>query len=322
MGGEDRRRVAVVGARGIGKHHANWWTLEGAHVCGFAGTSDQTVKETGRMLHETFGIEARGYVDLDAMLEAERPDIVDVCTPAQLHFEHARAALEAGCYVLCEKPFVYDNSLSRHEMLDQCMELIEIAHRRSLRLGVCTQYTVGARVFLELWRQAKGDEPVRHYHGHLEAPAKGRAPDPQRIWVDLAPHTLSVLSEAVPGGKVDWNSAEASFRGHESVVRFQVATDKGEHVACEIVTRNATEPPSNTRHFKINGYAFQVEGGKDAEGVYCARIATPDGEHERPDFMRLLIRQFLAGDVVADGRYGMENVDMLVRFLDIARASL
>jgi predicted dehydrogenase len=36
---------------------------------------------------------------------AERPDIILVSSPAALHYEHARAALDVGAHVLCEKPF-------------------------------------------------------------------------------------------------------------------------------------------------------------------------------------------------------------------------
>lgn len=39
---------------------------------------------------------------------AERPDIVVIGTPPGLHHEHARAALEAGAHVMCEKPFTID----------------------------------------------------------------------------------------------------------------------------------------------------------------------------------------------------------------------
>jgi len=39
---------------------------------------------------------------------AERPDIVIVASPVGLHHEQAKAALEAGAHVLCEKPFTID----------------------------------------------------------------------------------------------------------------------------------------------------------------------------------------------------------------------
>jgi predicted dehydrogenase len=46
-----------------------------------------------------------GYLDLAAMLEAERPDLVLIGTPPALHREQTVAALRAGAWVLSEKPF-------------------------------------------------------------------------------------------------------------------------------------------------------------------------------------------------------------------------
>src|SRR4051794_30645411 len=48
----------------------------------------------------------RAYSELDAMVEAERPDVVVVATPPDSHAELATRALEAGTHVFCEKPFV------------------------------------------------------------------------------------------------------------------------------------------------------------------------------------------------------------------------
>ena len=39
---------------------------------------------------------------------AEKPDIVVVASPPGYHYEQARAALEAGADVMCEKPFTID----------------------------------------------------------------------------------------------------------------------------------------------------------------------------------------------------------------------
>lgn len=314
----NRVRVAVIGASGIGKHHANWWRLEGADLCAFLGSSEASTARTRRVLKETFGIDIPGYCDVHKMLEIEQPAIADVCTPPALHYEHVRAALDAGCHVLCEKPFVYDPALPREELLAQADALIALARQRGRRLGLCTQYAAGAPIFLELWRRAHGVEPITRYYGHLESPARGRAPDPRRVWVDLAPHPLSVLRTLVVNARVDWNSAQTTFNGYEASARFQAIDSQGNEVSCEIITRNATDPPSNLRRFAINDYTFRVEGGKDPSGAYCARIMTPEGEHEKPDFMRVLIREFLAGRCVADGPEGRENLDLLTHFLTVA----
>ena len=46
----------------------------------------------------------RLYPDLDALLAAESPDLVHLCTPPGLHAPQAVAALSRGAHVLCEKP--------------------------------------------------------------------------------------------------------------------------------------------------------------------------------------------------------------------------
>lgn len=52
---------------------------------------------------EDFGAEAH-YADYQEMLEREKLDVVDICTPEFLHPEQTEAAAAAGVHVLCEKP--------------------------------------------------------------------------------------------------------------------------------------------------------------------------------------------------------------------------
>lgn len=51
-----------------------------------------------------FGLSVPLYTDAEAMLAAERPDIVHVLTPPQTHEALVRAALAVGAHVVCEKP--------------------------------------------------------------------------------------------------------------------------------------------------------------------------------------------------------------------------
>lgn len=46
----------------------------------------------------------RSHTDYAAMLQAERPDIVLIAAPPGLHADMSIAAMEAGAWVLCEKP--------------------------------------------------------------------------------------------------------------------------------------------------------------------------------------------------------------------------
>ena len=53
------------------------------------------------------------FPSLDAMVETTDPDIVTIATPTWHHYEAVKAALNAGCHVFCEKPFM--NSLQEAE---------------------------------------------------------------------------------------------------------------------------------------------------------------------------------------------------------------
>ena len=319
MAGNAPVRVAVVGARGIGKHHAKWWTIEGARVCAFAGTSPESVAKTRAALVDLFGFDGAGYTRLEEMIEKERPDIVDVCSPPAYHGGHVRTALDAGCHVLCEKPFVYDPALPGEAILERARGLAALAHEKGLRLAVSTQYSMGARMFTRIWDETHPGERVTHYHGHLESPAKGRAPDPERVWLDLSPHPISVLMDAAPDGQVDWSTLRTTFNGYEALPEFDVRRPSGQSIRCLIVTRNALEPPLNIRHFKYNGYPFVVEGQNDAEGIYCARIETPHGHYLEPDMMRALIRAFLAGSPAQGIEASLANLDLMLRVRDFVR---
>jgi predicted dehydrogenase len=57
-------------------------------------------------IKDKFGF-ARSTTDWREVI-AERPDIVVVGSPPGYHFEQAKAALEAGAHVMCEKPFTID----------------------------------------------------------------------------------------------------------------------------------------------------------------------------------------------------------------------
>ena len=46
----------------------------------------------------------KGYADYREMLEAEKPDVVHICTPNDSHYEIAMFAMQRGIHVICEKP--------------------------------------------------------------------------------------------------------------------------------------------------------------------------------------------------------------------------
>lgn len=63
--------------------------------------------ERAKATADTLGVPAH-YTQFEEMLDRERPDLVCVSTPTDLHYPMARMALERNVHVLCEKPFALD----------------------------------------------------------------------------------------------------------------------------------------------------------------------------------------------------------------------
>lgn len=96
-------RVAVVGAGSWGAEHARiFGGRPDTELVAVVGR-DETRTQTRADAYGT-----RGYTDLAAMLDQERPDLVSVCLPNEDHFEVTRHLVEAGVDLLVEKPLVFD----------------------------------------------------------------------------------------------------------------------------------------------------------------------------------------------------------------------
>ncbi|MBM3497694.1 MAG: Gfo/Idh/MocA family oxidoreductase [Armatimonadetes bacterium] len=96
-----RYRVAVVGAGGIARHHAGYYTAdERTEIVAAADIDPQRLTE----YCDLYSVPGR-YADYRELLEKERPDVVSVCTWQDTHPAITLAAAESGAKaVLCEKP--------------------------------------------------------------------------------------------------------------------------------------------------------------------------------------------------------------------------
>lgn len=94
-------RVALVGAGGIGRRHAQAWQRLRLHP-DFAGVRVTTLaSRTARPGDLDAPRVVAGWRDVVGDPDV---DLVDVCVPDDLHAEIAAAALLAGRHVVCEKP--------------------------------------------------------------------------------------------------------------------------------------------------------------------------------------------------------------------------
>src|SRR3954469_21966850 len=97
-------RAAVVGTGFIGVVHVEALRRLGVEVCGVVGSSPERAREKAR----TAGL-PEPYESFEAMLVDDRVDVVHLTSPNKHHHAQARAALEAGKHVVCEKPLAMDS---------------------------------------------------------------------------------------------------------------------------------------------------------------------------------------------------------------------
>lgn len=93
-------KTALVGLGRVGWrfHLPNIVAKEGFELCAVVDVSDERLEEA----KEEYG--ARGYHDINTMLENEHPQLVVIASPTHLHKEHALAALKSGADVFLDKP--------------------------------------------------------------------------------------------------------------------------------------------------------------------------------------------------------------------------
>lgn len=119
-------KVAVIGTGLIAthKHLPALKKLEGKAKV--VAVCDVNI-EAARKIAQQFQI-PNAYSSLDALLAAERPDMVDICTPPRTHATLAIQSLRGGAHVMIEKPMAIS--------ADECDQIIDVAHETGRKICV------------------------------------------------------------------------------------------------------------------------------------------------------------------------------------------
>jgi predicted dehydrogenase len=84
-------------------------------------------QEGAQKLAAEFGV-PRVYADIGEMIEKEKPDLVDICTPPQTHVRLAIEAMRRGCHVLIEKPMALT--------VAECDQIVDAAREYGVKVCV------------------------------------------------------------------------------------------------------------------------------------------------------------------------------------------
>jgi len=116
--------AAVVGAGFIGPVHVEALRRLGLRVTGILGCDEKESREAAHRLNLP-----RAYRDYDELLSDPEVSSVHLAVPNFLHYPMAKAALEAGKHVMCEKPLGMNSR--------ETGELVRQAERSGAACGVC-----------------------------------------------------------------------------------------------------------------------------------------------------------------------------------------
>ena len=100
--------AAIIGVGFVGKAHLEALRRLGIPVLGILGSSPERSQETAQALKLD-----RSYTSLSELIADRSVTVVHVCTPNHLHHYQAKAALEAGKHVMCEKPLAMNTRESQ-----------------------------------------------------------------------------------------------------------------------------------------------------------------------------------------------------------------
>ena len=221
-------RMAMIGGGPgafIGAVHRRAAALDGKIVLA-AGAFSGNPEKSRRQGEELFLDPARVYASWREMIQAEaampadrKIDIVSIVTPNNLHYEQARASLEAGFHVMLEKPMTMDTA--------EAGGLVEAVRRSGRLLALAHTYTGYAMVKLArdliqagrlgTIRRIMAEYPQGSLYKRVEDdPANVRAAwrtDPARAGSgclgDIATHAAN-LTETVTGLRIAEVAADIS----------------------------------------------------------------------------------------------------------------
>ena len=119
-----RLRGVAVGAGYFSQFHYDaWQRMPDVELVALCDTSEARARQAA----VRFGV-ARIYQDVTAMLEAERPDFVDIITPPATHQAICAIAAERGIHILCQKALA--------PALDEAVAIVAGAEAAGVRLMV------------------------------------------------------------------------------------------------------------------------------------------------------------------------------------------
>lgn len=267
-------RVALIGARrrrqGLGPFVARQLRDAGAEVAGFLGTSPESVAAAEAELAQILDRPVRGYVELEALLDRERPGALAILSPHATHERYLEAALAARLPCLCEKPLIWGGD----DPVGRARRIVARFEAEGLLLFENCQIPYLLEEFGRLHPE-RLREPLYRFEMRMSPASRGAA-----MLVDSLHHPLSVLQALLGRPRLPLGSLHVRGESDDHLrVEFTVAPEKdaeGEVSARVELRRQATSPRElvlgvngarAVREIREPGYRMFLRAGERAVPV-------------------------------------------------------
>ena len=237
-------KASIIGAgrtrNGIGEYIGKYFHQHGAKVTSVLGTSEKTTLQASSALRK-YGIEAHSYTDLDAMVSAEKPDIVVIASPPSTHYDYLLKCLDWGLHIFCEKPFIWDDHTDIRKKIE---DIFEKAREKRLTIAMNSQWPFSIDSYEEICGEIRIEER-NNFFARMSPSSTGRVMIPESI-----PHPLSILYCRLGAGEIEKLNFELDEEGEMSV-RF---TYLFETRACDVLIKlGHQKTPPRDFSFGFNG---------------------------------------------------------------------
>ncbi len=121
---QETLKGVMIGAGYFAQFQAEaWGRIPGVKIAAIADVEAERAKQFA----DRWQI-ARFYSDVEQMLEAEKPDFVDIITRPQSHLALTKMAAERGVHVICQKPMA--------PTWEECAAMVEACAANNVRLMI------------------------------------------------------------------------------------------------------------------------------------------------------------------------------------------
>ena len=110
-----RRRLAAAGTGYVSQFHYDAWRRMDIDLVGVCSLDMARAAETAAAFAD-----CQAFDDFESMLDAVRPDLVDIIAPPKVHMAFIEMCVERDVSIICQKPFT--GSLAEAEAAVQLAE--------------------------------------------------------------------------------------------------------------------------------------------------------------------------------------------------------